>query len=213
MERIKDISLAFKCPIAKPELIKDKKGFFCQHCSNHLIDFTSKCRADLENEINNSSKSVCGLFNMNQLSARFLQYAAASLIVTSCVTFVSYGQENPKSPTKDVTADSKNEDIVFGMLEVSPEPIGGYIKFMEALSKELKFPKGLKTKGKCFVQFNIDSTGHVDGYQIIKSLSPEADAEALRALRKLNYPFKPSSKNDNRFILPIAFDPDRKKKH
>lgn len=86
-----------------------------------------------------------------------------------------------------------------------------------ALSKELKYSKGLKVKGKCFVQFTVDSLSHVDNFKILKGLSPEADAEAIRALKKLSYPFTPGELRGNRvnqsMIVPVSFDPHNMKRH
>lgn len=88
---------------------------------------------------------------------------------------------------------------------------------MEALSKEIKYPKGLTTKGKCFVEFTIDTTGQARDFRILKSFTQAADQEALRALTALNYPFKPARLKNKaiiqRFVMPILFDPKLKNKN
>jgi TonB family protein len=218
MEKIRNIELAFKCPLSIEDLSKSKKGYYCKHCSNRIVDFTSKCNAELVEEINNSPKAVCGIFTTNQLSTQFLKYAAATIIVTSSISYVAYGQATSKAPaTTPLSSDSVDNNLMFGRLEVSPQPVGGYPKFYEALSKELKYPKGLNVKGKCFVQFTIDSLGRVDNFKILKGLSPEADAEAIRALKKISYPFTPGELRGKRvtrsMIIPIAFDPHHKKRN
>jgi TonB family protein len=166
-------------------------------------------------------RPVCGIFKQAQLSEQFLKYAAATLIVTSSLTSATYGQEKVKSDSlveAHFVLDTANEDSVFGMfVEFGAEPVGGYYKFMEALSKEIKYPTGLTTKGKCFVEFFIDTTGQTTDFKVIRSFNKASDQEVLRALTKLNYPWKPARQKNkpikSRFVIPIAFDPDHKKKN
>lgn len=182
-----------------------------------ITDFTHEDKIDLDVGIPNSLSPVCGIFKKSQLSEQFLKSAAATLIVTSCLTMTTFGQDGVKADSL-ITKDSlltNDEDYVFGtFVENSAEPVGGYQKFYEALSKELKCPAGLTATGKCFVEFYIDTTGQTKDYKILKSFDPAVDQEVLRAMTTLNYRWKPAQLRNksigSRFVIPIAFDPLKK---
>jgi TonB family protein len=99
-------------------------------------------------------------------------------------------------------------------VETAAAPVGGYQKFFEALSKELKYPAGLTTAGKCFVEFYIDTTGQTTDYKILRSFDSAVDQEVLRAMTALHYPWTPARLRDKpirfRFVMPVAFDPIKK---
>src|SRR5687767_13728029 len=97
MTKIKNIALKFSCT----EKLEQKHGgrLFCSKCTHHVIDFTSKSSEELQDEINKSTRSVCGVFKRSQLSDQFLKYAAATVIATSSLTIPAMGQEPEKTET------------------------------------------------------------------------------------------------------------------
>ena len=86
MAKIKNITIEFHCL----ESLDD--ALFCDKCSRRVIDFTNKTDSELRKEIENSNRTVCGLFKKSQLSNQFLKYAAATFIATS-LTVPAIGQE------------------------------------------------------------------------------------------------------------------------
>lgn len=82
---------------------------------------------------------------------------------------------------------------------------------MQLLSANLKYPKQAleqKTEGKVFVQFTVAATGDLKDLKIMRSLSPECDAEALRVvalLQNWQAGTKAGKAVDVVMVLPIAF--------
>ena len=220
MTEIKDVVLQFPCPLRKESFDKTTKGYYCNKCSSEVIDFSGKSLNELRCAMEKSEKPVCGIFKKSQLSDQFIKYAAATFFVSSALAFQTFAQEKAKidsNSTSNANVDDETEPTVFGMIvEVPAQPIGGFPKFMDALSKELRYPEDLKEKGKCFVEVLIDTSGHAHSFKILKSFSKDADQEALRALRRLNYPWTPAKQRGkpmtSRFVMPIAFDPDKESK-
>lgn len=220
MANIQDIVLQFPCPLKKESLREIGKGYYCTKCSTSVVDFSDKSLDEFQVELQRSQKPVCGIFKKSQLSNQFIKYAAATFLVSSALTFQSIAQEKGKidsDSTSNTNVDEETEPTMFGMIvEIQAKPVGGFPEFMNALSKELRYPEDLKEKGKCFVEILIDTSGHAHSFKILKSFNKDADQEALRALTKLNYPWTPAKQRGkpmtSRFVMPIAFDPDKKSK-
>jgi len=206
MTKIKDVTIAFNCP----ETLDSK--LHCDRCSNAVVDFTNKTDRELREEIKKSKGPVCGLFKKSQLSDQFLRYAAATFIATS-LTVPTLGQEVIKEDPLLKKIETENEEELFlGIIvETQAEPIGGYKKFFEAIASKMKYPTGLKDKGKSFVEFTIDSVGQMKDVRLIKGFNELADKEAVRVLSTLNYPFNPGRQRGKpvrtRLVIPITFDP------
>lgn len=211
MAEIKNITLEFSCP----EKLDDK--LFCNRCSHTVIDFTGKTDKELGDEIKNSTKPVCGIFNQSQLSNQFLRYAAATLMATA-LTAPSFAQEMSKvdtSPNAVEKTDNENQEHFLGIIaETQAEPVGGYKKFLDSLASKLTYPRGLSEKGKTFVQFTVDTVGRMKDIKLVKGYNDLANKEAIRVLSELNYPFHPGRQRgkpvQTRLIIPITFDPTNK---
>lgn len=211
MTNIKNVTLEFNCT----EKLGDK--LFCDKCSHSVVDFTTKTTEELQEQINKSLRPVCGIFKKSQLSDQFLRYAAATFIATS-LTIPSLGQEviNGDSLLKtcEKVAAEGEEDTFFGLVvETQAEPVGGYQKFIEAIANKMKYPKGLTEKGKSFVEFTVDSLGQMKDVKLVRGFNELADAEAVRVLASLDYPFTPGRQSGvpikTRLVMPISFDPKK----
>ena len=104
------------------------------------------------------------------------------------------------------------DDEIIQFVENPPQLIGG----LEGLMQEIRYPEAAKAEGiegTVFVQFVVDETGNVIDERVLRSLSPEIDAEALRVVRQAR--FEPGTQRGEpvkvRFSLPIKFKlgPDR----
>ncbi|WP_231426775.1 MULTISPECIES: energy transducer TonB [Pedobacter] len=74
----------------------------------------------------------------------------------------------------------------FVSVDKQPEFPGGITKFYEYLGKEIKYPevaKSNKTHGKVFLSFIVEKTGKLSNVNIVRKLSKETDAEALRVIK------------------------------
>jgi len=83
--------------------------------------------------------------------------------------------------------DNSNKVYDFVSVEKQPAFPGGISKFYDYLAKEMKYPdaaKKNKTQGKIFASFIVEKDGTLTDVQVIRGLTTETDAEALRVLRK-----------------------------
>lgn len=98
-----------------------------------------------------------------------------------------------------------------GHVEQMPVFEGGYDNLFCFLYQNNRFSHATNAypAGKVFVKFVIDTTGQVQGAQILKSLHPALDAEALRLVNLLSGRFTPGRQNKRPvavpFTLPIQF--------
>ncbi len=94
---------------------------------------------------------------------------------------------------------------------VQPEFKGGMEALVKFLSENIKYPEKAKTdnvSGKVYVSFVISKSGKVKDAKVIKSLSSEIDAEALRVINAMpdwTPGTKDGKKADVEMKLPINF--------
>jgi Ca-activated chloride channel family protein len=83
--------------------------------------------------------------------------------------------------------EEKAEEEVFTIVEEMPRFQNGDVsKFLEYLQKELKFPESSlegSIQGRIFAQFTVNEKGEVVDIKILRGISPELDAEVIRALK------------------------------
>jgi TonB family protein len=66
---------------------------------------------------------------------------------------------------------------------LAPFPNGGYPAFRNYLIREQKRPEGVpRTDGVVKLKFTVEADGSVQNIQVVRGLSPELDAEAMRLL-------------------------------
>ncbi|TGE29637.1 energy transducer TonB [Hymenobacter metallicola] len=95
--------------------------------------------------------------------------------------------------------------------DVPPQFVGGAQKLSEFFQQNVKYPEAArvnKVTGTVLTSFTIDTDGRVSGPSVVKSLSPECDAEALRVLG-LMPAWKPATRKGQpvaiQVQLPVPF--------
>jgi hypothetical protein len=213
MTEIKNISLAFSCP----EKLNEK--LFCEKCSRKLIDFTSKTKEELEEEIKKSSGSTCGIFKPSQLSDQFLKYAVTTVIATA-IAIPAPSKEKIRKHFKNKPTEiimTEPVSVVYGnMVQIQAVPSVGFPEFYKMIHRHLIIPEGLTEKGTSYIEFAVDAKGQMKDVKLNKGYNKLADDEALKAISRLNIPFKPAKKKglpvDSRLIIPILFEPEERRK-
>lgn len=79
-----------------------------------------------------------------------------------------------------------NTDEVFEMVEVAPEFPGGTEALYKYLAGNVKYPEKAKadgTEGRVIVSFVVEKDGSVTDAKVMRSVSDEVDAEALRVVQ------------------------------
>lgn len=103
------------------------------------------------------------------------------------------------------------EDPVYQIADNMPEFPGGMIACLQYLARNIKYPvTGQKegAQGKVIVQMVIEKDGSVDHVSIVRSITPELDAEAARVVKSMPK-WKPATVKDKavrcRYTVPVTF--------
>lgn len=100
---------------------------------------------------------------------------------------------------------------VFDVVEVMPMFPGGESALMEYLSQQLQLPESAirdNINGRVVVRFRISASGEIADIQVLRSLSPDCDQEAIRVVKGMPkwIPGRQNGKPvDTFFNLPIRF--------
>ena len=96
-------------------------------------------------------------------------------------------------------------------VEVAPEYPGGYNAMFDFISKNVKYPESAKNQGlegRVFVQFVVEKDGSLSSFQVLRGVSDDIDAEAIRVL-KMMPKWKPGMNEGNpvrvQYVLPFKF--------
>jgi len=116
--------------------------------------------------------------------------------------------ENPEQPNM---LDMENNPLNFRVVEELPEFPGGASEFMKWLTKNLRYPpqaQQQKIEGKVVAQFIVNKDGTISNLEILKSVHPLLDREAMRVLGMMP-PWKAGLQNDKpcrtQVCIPIVF--------
>ena len=116
---------------------------------------------------------------------------------------------NVPLPERVETEEEKN--LIFAFVEQQPEFPGGQNTMMEYLGKTIIYPTAAqknKIEGRVFAQFVVWKDGLIRDPVILKGLSPEIDAEALRVIKAMPR-WNPGKQNGRvvnvRLVIPILF--------
>ena len=104
----------------------------------------------------------------------------------------------------------------FVIVEQMPQYPGGEKELRNYISKNLKYPNIAKEngiQGKVIVRFVVTNTGKIERVEILRSLDPMCDKEAIRVVRTLP-PFIPGKQDGKNvsvwYTLPIIFKLEEK---
>jgi len=213
-------------------LIKKAVGGIFQSLANSLNHSNLKKRITMMYK----SKSPVGR------RLRVLALAPAALVavavvnipaVASALTSASHALDGGKVTKNDgisVTNASETTAAAFGeqspqkvyeIVQVEPEYPGGINELLKTLGMNLRYPAeamATNIQGRVVVRFVVTEKGKIASPEVIKSVSPELDAEAIRVLQTLS-DFNPGTIDGKPvsvyYTLPITFklapDPEKKK--
>jgi TonB family protein len=112
----------------------------------------------------------------------------------------------------DVTQENPDDKNPFVMVEETPEFPGGKDAMASWITANLKYPsEAVKAKitGKVLINFEVSSKGKVKNVQVIKSINPLLDAEAVRLIKSMP-DWKPGMQAGKpvsvQFRVPVEFN-------
>ena len=139
------------------------------------------------------------------IAAFFIYKVTRQKEVTAVVQKVE--TEQPKT----TITHSVSTNGIYDVVEKMPEYPGGDQALMEFLSKHIKYPTVAQEsgiQGKVILGFVVSKRGKVEDVQILRSLDPNLDKEALRVVKLLGH-WIPGEQDGKkvavRYTLPVVF--------
>jgi len=86
---------------------------------------------------------------------------------------------------KTVVSNKQSKETAFDVVEKMPEYPGGQMQMMTFLMENMKYPKEAQSKkieGRVIVTFIVEKDGMVTEAEVVKSVYPALDEEALRVV-------------------------------
>ncbi len=100
---------------------------------------------------------------------------------------------------------------VFDVVEQMPEFPGGAVEMMKFLSENVKYPEAAMkagTQGRVLATFIVEADGTVTNIKVVKKVSDEIDAEAVRVIKAMPK-WKPGMQNGKvvrvKYTIPVTF--------
>jgi len=115
---------------------------------------------------------------------------------------------------KKQTKQQSDNYKIYTVCDKMPQYPGGEKELLNFIGKNIKYPTNAlanKIQGKTIARFVVNKTGKVEKAEIVRSLDPECDKEALRVINSMPH-FKPAEQNGEKvsvyYTLPIIFKLD-----
>ncbi|MDR0750896.1 MAG: M56 family metallopeptidase [Tannerellaceae bacterium] len=121
------------------------------------------------------------------------------------------GRKSTKLPANPIYDDSDPKNPVYRVVDVMPQFPGGDEALLKFINHNINYPedaKKEKKEGRVVVAFTVGADGKMDDYEILRSLSPSLNAEAIRVLKQMPVwePGKEKGKPVSvRYTVPITF--------
>lgn len=119
----------------------------------------------------------------------------------------------PDTPPLEEPAPQINPEdtVIYPVVQFMPEFPGGMVELMNYISSNVRYPADALAagiEGRVTTMFIIERDGTLSNVQILRSLEPSLDAEALRVIRSMPT-WKPGYQNDKpvrtRYTVPVNF--------
>jgi hypothetical protein len=111
---------------------------------------------------------------------------------------------------QDLTSEDEVEDDVLQgiVIEVIAEPEGGLENFYHRLKEALDKNRFMASKGKVYVALDIDSTGMITKYQVVRGIDSKTNSIVVNTIKRLNFKFTPARQRNravkSRLIVPVV---------
>ena len=148
--------------------------------------------------------------------SKFLLYALFLIIFISVNTYSALKSSNQffKNSVTDSIINNSEKHIdgqVYTFVEQMPQFPGGEAAMLSTIGQNLKYPVNAQVhgiQGKVIVRFLVGRDGSISRVEVVRSLDPDCDKEAMRVVRLLPK-FTPGKQNGVNvavwYTLPITF--------
>jgi TonB family protein len=153
-------------------------------------------------------------------AVHFLCHSLKFILIV-CILSTSCGRKNEKNmvnniPPEMVPVPPKppsmvGGDTIWNFSDKMPVLPGNEEALFDYIGRNLQYPDSAKRKGiqgKVVVRFYVTNEGNVTGHEVIRSVDPELDAEAMRVIKTLTR-FEPGYRDGKAvtvfYEVPISF--------
>lgn len=143
--------------------------------------------------------------NGSKLEVSYVGYETTIFAVSKA--FSEQGQEYKIGLRKSGSGDERPFDVVEDM----PKFPGGSAKLFEYLAKSVKYPAAAEkagVQGRVIATFVVEKDGSISDIKIVRSVSPELDAEAVRVIKAMPN-WEPGKQNGKavhvKYTVPVTF--------
>lgn len=146
----------------------------------------------------------------------FIPVTALLVLFSNCTNTAKEEETEVKEEVKfvpmEVQPDTVNvQDEVFDVVEQMPEFNGGNSALMNYLRENIEYPKAAQDKGmqgRVIVQFVVNTDGSIVDAEVVRSVDPELDKEAIRVVSNMPK-WKPGTQKGKavrvKYTVPIMF--------
>ena len=112
-----------------------------------------------------------------------------------------------KEPAEEIDTDND----AFNVVEQMPQFPGGELELLKVLSENVKYPEAAEetgTQGRVVAQFIVEADGSITNVKVVKKVSEEIDAEAVRVIKAMPK-WKPGMQKGQpvrvKYTIPVTF--------
>lgn len=214
------------------EFLADRKvmdaGFATKSYQYHLLGLTYNHKYGLSNNFNFSHlKQRIIMMNKKKTNgAGHIKYALFAIPAFALLLAGNISCSSEATKTDDVKENAATEKAneaevivqepatkneAFAVVEQMPEFPGGMKELMTYLKDNIKYPKAAqdkKVQGRVIVQFVVEKDGTPTEFNVMRSVDPDLDAEALRVLGGMPK-WKPGMQKGQvvrvKYTVPVTF--------
>ncbi len=114
------------------------------------------------------------------------------LIVFAICAITAHAHEGCEDTTHKQQVEktsSTAEEKPFVYVEQMPQYPGGDVEMRKFIAKNLKYPESAQKngiEGRVVIRFVVSKTGKTENVEVIRSLDPDCDKEAVRVISSMN---------------------------
>ena len=198
-----------------PEPLKDVKIIMGEAGDKEpllIIDGKVATREQLQTLVDQKEIYFINVLKYNKENKDFLRaYGNKHNADTSNGIINIITKEYCDSVDRKVQEEAKKPKDYFDVVEQMPDFPGGAVEMMKFLSENVKYPEEAFSKGiegRVIANFIVETDGTITNVKVIKKVSDEIDAEAVRLIKSMPK-WKPGMQNGKpvrvKYTIPVSF--------
>ena len=198
-----------------PEPLKDVKIIMGEAGDKEpllIIDGKVATREQLQTLVDQKEICFINVLKYNEENKDFLRaYGNKHNADTSNGIINIITKEYCDSVDRKVQEEAKKPKDYFDVVEQMPDFPGGAVEMMKFLSENIKYPEAASkagTQGRVIAQFIVEADGSISNVKVLKNVSDEIDAEAVRVIKAMPK-WKPGMQKGQpvrvKYTIPVTF--------